>query len=450
MPPPPDSKSTAIVLFEDPPPPDTVPPTTLPGDRTHTFLHFAQPLAYTYKRDTVKIAGNVVHATHGETQNEVLGSGDGGSSMQRFTLRKSPLTYLSAATPSGADTTLAVRVNDILWHETDNLDATGPTDRSYITQADNQDKTTIIFGNGTHGARLPTGAENVKAVYRVGIGKPGNVDAGQISLLATRPLGVKGVNNPLPATGGADKESRDQARRNVPLATLSLDRIVSTQDYADFARTFAGVGKSSAVNLPLGRQQLVHLTIAGLDNIPITKTSDLYLNLFQALRQFGNPSTPLRVDIAEVKLLVISAQVRVLPDYQLESVAPNIRAALYDAFGFEQRDLGQPVYQSEVLSVIQGVAGVAYVDLAILDAVDQQALLDALNKIHAEELQEANTGQQPDPTEDLENLLGLGVNQYVPSELARADPSADGGVDPAQLVFLSADVPDTLILTELS
>lgn len=448
---PPEIVQRARAAIANPPPSDGQSPGSLPGDKVHTFLHFATPLQYTYRRDTVKIAGNVAHATHGETQNEVLGSGDGSKSMQRFSLRKSPLTYVSAIASTGIESTLAVRVNDILWHETDNLDAAGSKDRTYITQVDDQAKTTIIFGNGVHGARLPTGAENVKAVYRAGIGKPGNVDAGQISLLATRPLGVKGVNNPLPATGGADKESRDQGRRNVPLATLSLDRIVSTQDYADFARTFAGIGKASVINLPLGRQQLVHLTIAGLDDIPITKTSDLYLNLFQTLRQFGNPSTPLRVDIAEVKLLVISAKIRILPDYKLEFVAPNIRTALYTAFGFEQRDLGQTVYQSEVLSVIQGVPGVAYVDLALMDAIDQQALLKALNLIHAEELQEANTGQQPsDPTADLRTLLGLDTPNYVEAQLARPDPTVAGGVAPAQLVFLDDDVPDTLILTELN
>ena len=96
------------------------------------------------------------------------------------------------------------------------------------------------------GARLPTGAANVKAVYRRGIGKGGNVRAGQITLLSTRPLGVKEVINPLRASGGADKEGRDQARRNTPLAVMALDRLVSTRDYADFARTFAGIGKALA------------------------------------------------------------------------------------------------------------------------------------------------------------------------------------------------------------
>src|SRR5262249_28858363 len=158
----PEMIQRAMSAVDNSPATDNQSPGSLPGDKVHTFLHFAQSLAFTYKRSTVKIAGNVVHATHGETQNEVLGSGDGSKSMQAFSLRKSPLTYVSASTPSGVDTTLEVRVNGISWHETDNMGAAGATDRKYITQTDDQDKTTVIFGNGTHGARLPTGPENVK------------------------------------------------------------------------------------------------------------------------------------------------------------------------------------------------------------------------------------------------------------------------------------------------
>ena len=67
----------------------------------------------------------------------------------------------------------------------------------------------VIFGNGRQGARPPTGRENIAAVYRNGIGQSGNVKAGQISQLGTRPLGVKEVVNPLPSTGGAVTRSKD-------------------------------------------------------------------------------------------------------------------------------------------------------------------------------------------------------------------------------------------------
>ena len=51
----------------------------LPGDKTHTFLRLAKQMAYSYKRNTAAIYGNVVKATHGETRNETLGNGDGAS-----------------------------------------------------------------------------------------------------------------------------------------------------------------------------------------------------------------------------------------------------------------------------------------------------------------------------------------------------------------------------------
>src|SRR5262249_2113026 len=152
----------------------------LKGEKLHTFLHPAQPPAYRYRRSTVKIYGNVVRATHGETKTEVLGSGDGSKVLQPFPLRQLPLTYLAAPTPSGAQSTLQVRVNDLLWHESDNLFILDRLDRGYITTIEDDGKTTVTFGDGEHGARLPTGAENVKAVYRSGLGSGGNVRAEQI------------------------------------------------------------------------------------------------------------------------------------------------------------------------------------------------------------------------------------------------------------------------------
>src|SRR5690606_32353695 len=81
--------------------------------RPYTRLDLATDLAYRYRRDTLVIYGNVVHATHGETRQEVLGSGDGSKAFQRFELRQSPLTFVAAPTPDGAQSTLVVRVNDI-------------------------------------------------------------------------------------------------------------------------------------------------------------------------------------------------------------------------------------------------------------------------------------------------------------------------------------------------
>jgi hypothetical protein len=418
----------------------------LPGEKIHTFIRLAQPLAYCYKRDTVTIYGNVVKATHGETRNEVLGSGDGSQALQSFTLTQPPLTYVAAANPRGVDSTLHVRVNDTEWHESNTLADLQPTDRDFITRTDDDDKTTVIFGNGWQGARLPTGAENVKAVYRNGIGKPGNVKPEQISLLVTRPLGVKGVTNPLRASGGANRESRDQARQNAPLAVLALDRLVSTQDYADFSRAFAGIGKANAARLTDGRRQLVFVTVAGADDIPIDKTSDLYHNLVKALRQFGDPFQPFEVELRELLLIVISANVRLRPDYLWESIAPKIRAQLLDTFSFERRELAQDVVLSEVMSAIQAVKGVAYVDVDLLRGIPEKTA-DAQNPGQRRLLTpDEIVAKIYDPLKD---AAGKIIKEPLPRLAVNPAGFEGGALRPAQLAFLTPDVPATLILNQI-
>jgi len=404
-----------------------------PGDKPHTTLYLANSLAYKYKRDTVTINANVAHATQGETRTQVLGSGDSSKVLQEFKLSFSPLTYVSSATANGIQSTLEVRINDVLRREKDGLSELGPRDRHYITRRDNEESTFVIFGNGVRGARLPTGVENVKAVYRQGIGKAGNVAAAQISLLATRPLGVKGVNNPQAATGGADPEDANNGRRNTAVAIKALDRAVSVQDYADFARAFAGIGKTAAARLSDGRREVVHLTIAGDKDIPISRNSDLYRNLQQALFAFGDPHQPLQIDVRELLLIVISAQVKIFPEYLWENVEPRLRATLLDAFGFENRELGQDVLRSEIISVIEKVEGVDYVDIDRMDALSQERIIA-----------------------DLGNLSGIirqaRLNNRIPVELAKvelAEIDPDKHIRPAQLAYLTPAVPDTLILTEI-
>src|ERR1019366_4849755 len=196
-----------------------------------TELTVTPLLASIYARASFSLNANVAHATHGETVSEILGSGDASQTYQQFTLRPPPLTYISAATASGAAATLEVRVNDVLWHETPTLFRCGPQEHVYISRTGDDGKTTIEFGDGVTGARLPTGQDNVRVVYRKGIGTDGLVKAGQLTSLLTRPLGIKSAINPEAATGAQDRESFDDARTNAPLTVLTLDRTVSLQDY---------------------------------------------------------------------------------------------------------------------------------------------------------------------------------------------------------------------------
>jgi predicted phage baseplate assembly protein len=198
-------------------------------DGGFTTLEFKAGLQYKYQRETLTLNANVVEATHGETAAvpEVLGSGDASQINQSFTLKRSPLTFISAPTASGVQSTLQVRVNDLLWQEAPSLYGLGPQDQDYISRQNDDGTTTTTFGDGVTGARLPTGQNNIAATYRTGIGPDGNVAAGALSLLQSRPPGLRGVTNPLAASGGAGPEGLEHSRANAPLTVLTLDRLVS-------------------------------------------------------------------------------------------------------------------------------------------------------------------------------------------------------------------------------
>ena len=406
-----------------------------PADTVHTTLELANSLSYTYNAADVSVYGNVAKATHGQTIGEVLGDGDASQPFETFALRQKPLTYTSAATPAGAESTLLVRVNEIEWNEADNLAGLIPTDRSYAMQTNDDDQTSVVFGNGEHGARIPTGTANIKATYRYGIGASGNVGAAAINQLATHPPGLQGVVNPLAASGGADRDTIDQARRNAPLAVAALDRLVSVDDYANFARTYAGIGKAAAARLSDGRRQLVHLTIAGVNDIPIDQNADLYRNLIQSLLLFGDPQQALQVCLRKVQLLVIIAGVQINPDFQWEIVEANMRAALVDHFSFDNRDLGQSAFLSEAIAIMQKIEGVMYVDVQNFGSISQDATATELASL----------------------ATRIGRAPHVQAQLAKPNPVADATVSdpcrrilPAEVVYLTPDIPATLILNPIA
>lgn len=331
-----------------------------------TVLTFNESLTYSYVRNTVVINANVASATHGETVQETLGGGDATQAFQRFALRQPPLTYVSSSNPSGAQSTLEVRVNDILWSEVPDFFGYGPNDRVFTTQLDDNGRTTVIFGDGVTGARLPTGQENIKAKYRKGIGLTGLVKADQLSQLMTRPFGVKAATNPLAPTGAADAEQLEEARRNAPLTVLTLGRIVSLQDYEDFARTFSGIDKALATWTWFGEKRGVFVTVAGPNGAEVKEDSKLYTNLLQAMKNSGNPLVPLQVKTYQAGLFRLVAALKLDPTYLSEKVLQQAEQKLRDTFSYAARAFGQPVHLSEVIAALQNVAGVVAVNITAL------------------------------------------------------------------------------------
>jgi hypothetical protein len=332
----------------------------LGGGRFRLVLE--EELVETYERASVVVHGNVAAATHGETVNQILGSGRGATPFQRFTLAHEPLTFVQSSDPSGASAALEVRVNDVRWDEVPTLYGAGPRDRAYALRVDEQGKTYVQLGDGERGARAPTGDNNVRARYRKGLGAAGNVAPGALAQLLDRPLGVKGVSNPAPAAGGVDPETEASARRSIPLAVRTLGRAVSLLDYEDFARAYAGVAKAHAAVLPLRAGRTVVLSVA-LSGSTGAEAVERLEDLSDALHDFGDPHVELEVLPSTEATFRLALRVGVDPAYETEPVLTALEAALREAYSFDAREPAEPAYRSGVIAVAHGVAGVVAVDV---------------------------------------------------------------------------------------
>jgi hypothetical protein len=331
-------------------------------DSVAVRLTLADSLSGSYKPAQVRINLNIARATHGETVREILGNGDARIPSQRFALKQRPLTYIPAGTPAGAESTLEVRVDDLLWSARPSFIGAGPRDRVFTQRIDDDGTVILRFGDGINGARLPSGQSNVRARYRKGTGLGGLVGAKQLSLLMSRPLGVKEVLNPQAATGAEDPETLETARTTAPIRVLTLDRVVSLQDYEDYARTFPGIAKARADVHPT-QPETVFVTVAGAKGASIPEGSELANRLGKALLTWGNPHLTVQVRSYRSVRFELTLKIEVRPDTLAERVADSVRATLTEAFSFERAVLGGRIWRSEVIALIQGIPGVEAVDI---------------------------------------------------------------------------------------
>jgi hypothetical protein len=164
------------------------------------------------------------------------------------------------------------------------------------------------------------------------------------------------------------------------------------------------------------------------------------------------------VDMRELGLLVISAKLFLQPDYvagaRWENVVSGVRARLLEAFSFDRRDLAQDAVLSVAVAAMQAVPGVDYVDVDAFGAIPEKttdATGRATRPLTPDEIVarvQSIIGANVSPAGDMLLRLNLARLRQLQGRVrvrpAYAQPN--GLIRPAQLVYLSPRVPDTLIL----
>jgi hypothetical protein len=127
-----------------------------------------------------------------------------------------------------------------------------------------------------------------------------------------------------------------------------------------------------------------------------------------------------------------------------EPVATEVRARLFEKFGFRKRALGQPALLCEIIACIQNVEGVGYVDV------------DAFGGVHEKVTDPDGTRrlQTPDEISETVNQIVTASTQTKTSTPVQAVTAGvakiEGGtLITAQLAIFTPTVPDTIVLNQI-
>ncbi|MFE9884261.1 putative baseplate assembly protein [Streptomyces scopuliridis] len=324
--------------------------------------------------------------------------------------------------PRAALPAVSVADGDTSWAPRRDLLSSGPRDRHFVGELEDDGRIALRFGDGRHGARPRPGAR-LELHYRLGGGTAGNVGAEAINHLvlsrdpdasdAGDPMPVAGVRNPLPAVGGTEPEPVDQVRQLAPLdLKRSRLRAVTAEDYAALAAGLPGVQRAAAEIRWTGSVQEAHVAIDALGNgDPSPELLDSVSYALESYRRIGHdlvvgPARNVPLDIA---LAVCAA-----PGHQHGQILAELYRLLGSGrlsggrLGFFHPDaltFGEPVRLSRLVATAAAVQGV------------ESVTVTRLNRLFHE-----NPAGHTD-TDD--TALEAGVLRLGPLEIARCDNDPD-------------------------
>lgn len=384
-----------------------------PQDVTVVRWSAATPLTFDYGLSDTTVRGNLVLATHGETvRGEVLSGplataaarATGRPPRLRLTLSQAPLTRLDRGTPAlpaqdmaraatagrfasqpaRAISTLQLTVDGEPWAEQASLLNSGPSDPVFRLELDERGYGTVVFGDGVFGRRPADGAMIV-ATYRIGAGAGGNVGAGTLTRGLPRPgeaaiwAQLKGITNPLSATGGRDQESDDYARRFGPPSTLQPLAAVTPSGYRSALLGYVDAGGGTPVRHARaaynwsGSWPVVSLQVEQRPGRGLSPSlRDALLAFLETRRPAGY-----RLEMAAPAYLPVdlSIAVRLAANTRADAVLRALQQALSSAelpdgtkgfFHPDNFDFGDNLYVSKLYAAILAVPGVATAEVTRL------------------------------------------------------------------------------------
>lgn len=143
------------------------------------------------------------------------------------------------------DDSVIVTVNGDVWTEVASLATAASDENVFQVKTFASGVTTVLFGDGDFGAKVPTDAI-IEVKYRTGGGTDGNIEVNTISTSITgiipatsSPVTIEIKNSTSTGQGGRDSETLEEARINIPYYARTNDRGVTLDDYQTLAGRYS-------------------------------------------------------------------------------------------------------------------------------------------------------------------------------------------------------------------
>lgn len=237
-------------------------------------------------------------------------------------------------------------------------------------------KATIRFGDDNTGKALLSGQE-VAVRYRSGGGSRGRIGTKQLSQSwqltpqppANAPIQVTFLN-PVPSTGGTDRETIQQAKRRAPRDAAVQSSIVTADDYAQASSSFSHpvfgtVAKAVATVRSDRNANLIEIycLAIGATGELVTPSAGLKRGLTTYLDDLNVATDQVVVLDGAVKPVDVTMNVVVSKNADATVIKARVERAVIDFFDSTNWQMGEPFYTSNLVELVEGIDGVAYVDL---------------------------------------------------------------------------------------
>lgn len=318
-------------------------------------------ISLSYNRYDTVIYGNTALSGHGESQSQkFLGSGDATQSNQSFDFDVEDISFESNREfPAGVRCAIDIIVEGRTWQQVANINDSGPEDPDYLVRMKEDGTLKLIFGDGIRGRRLPSGNNNIRIAYKVGVGLSGNLSAFSLEKALKPHHLIEGVIQPIATSGGNDMEAAESMRDNAPASVLTLERAVSLSDFTHLTVSNSSVWQARAFRVKPGRARKEKIRVAV---VPAGggALGNLQQDLAAFLASHGLPAVTIEVVPFESLIFDLNVTLRVKDDeYDSDLVTQEVRQTLLDSFSLQHRKLGEPLYRSQIFHAVEAVQGVA-------------------------------------------------------------------------------------------